>query len=166
MMEEQHCSTSSTDGVTKMINPIGYTELGELRFLEFFEPNDIYSRDETGGSECAIGHACVDGYAFTYFASPARVGGATSEIALDFDNDCPEREGHVLLENLGLPLRRGMSFERVCDILGPPLDPTPTWPRFVVGDQEQYYVSCHIREESGLCSLIIARKDLVDKHHD
>jgi len=152
-------------GAKLSINMISYEDFGKLRFLDFFPQNSGYAKDTVGGSRCAIGFACVEGYAFTYFSQPMSNPSETAEIALDFTDDCPEREGNEVLCRIGLGIRKGLSLEEVIALIGNPMesDTHPLWPRFLIGGEWRYYVSCEFTTESGLASLIVARKDIVDR---
>ena len=147
------------------INMISYEGFGKLRFLDFFPQNSGYAKDPVGGSRCAIGFACVEGYGFTYFSQPMSNSSETAEIALDFTEDCPEREGNEVLCRIGLGVRKGISLEEVIALIGNPMksDVHPLWPRFLIGGEWRYYVSCEFIPESGLASLIVARQDIVDR---
>jgi hypothetical protein len=144
------------------LGQISYDEFGKLRFLDFFPRTRAYSSDDIGGLECGIGIACSEGYGSTYFARPPR-SKQTAEIGLDFDNDCPETEGHALLEHLGLKLRRGISVVAVKKVLGTPETERPRWLRFVVGRRWPYYVGCLVDDDRGLCRVWVCRRDLADK---
>ncbi len=140
-----------------------YEEFGRLRFLDFFPRTDAYKEDYEGGMETGIGLACTEGYLETMFASPVDTEWQTAEMNLELGSDCPESEGHALLDGLGLRLRKGMSSEQVRAQLGVPEEDTPRWLRFVIGDLHPYYVGCLIIE-SGLHRVWIGRKDLSDEN--
>jgi hypothetical protein len=144
------------------LREMSYDEFGRLRFLQFFPNTDLYSGDEEGGLECGIGIACSEGYGQTYFARPQE-SKQTAEICLDFDNDCPEAEGHALLDQLGLKLRRGMSGAKIKELLGTPEDDDPRWLCFIVGSRWPYNVGCLVDGDKGLCRIGICRKDLADE---
>jgi hypothetical protein len=144
------------------LNQMSYDEFGKLRFLDFFPNTDLYHKDDVGGLECGIGIACSEGYGPTFFARPQR-SRQTAEIGLDFDDDCPEMEGHALLDRLGLNLRCGMPGQQIKDLLGTPESDQPRWLRFVVGSKWPYYVGCLVDDAKGLCRVWICRKDLADK---
>src|SRR6185503_1835736 len=119
MAEPPFIDNSTMKGM--MIEMISYEDFGRLRFLDFFPQNDSYVKDTVGGSRCGIGFACVEGYAFTYFAQPITYPSETAEIALDFTDDCPEREGNEILYRIGLRIRKGMSLEEVVALVGNPM---------------------------------------------
>jgi hypothetical protein len=139
-----------------------YEEFGKLRFLDFFPKTDAYQEDHEGGMETGIGVACIEGHSDTMFTSPVDSDWQTAEMILEF-SDCPEAQGHALLQALGLPIRRGMSVEQVRESLGVPEVDSPQWLRFVVGESHPYYVGCLITE-SGLHRVWIGRKDLADEN--
>ncbi|MSU59527.1 MAG: hypothetical protein EXS35_15380 [Pedosphaera sp.] len=148
------------------LNQMSYEEFGGLRFLDFFPKTEYYSEDDVGCTEHGIGLACDYGYGHTAFVCPLDAKNQTAEIALDFDNRCPEAEGNALLKHLGLPIRRGMNYSKVKWCLGTPIDDRPTYLIFVVGSTWPYYVSCFIRERDGLSRVCICRKDLSDIFED
>lgn len=140
-----------------------YDEFGKLRFLDFFPKIEAYREDHEGGLEAGIGLACWEGYIHTLFASPVDVEWQTAEMNLEFGCDCPEAQGHALLDGLGLELRRGMSAERVKEILCAPEEEDPRSLGFVVGTRWPYYVGCIFDDDHGLCRVSICRKDLADE---
>lgn len=161
MAAAAHRECSADKHAMKRLHEMSYDEFGKLRFLDFFPKTDLYADDEEGGLESAIGIACSEGYGQTYFARPQR-SSHTAEMALDFDNECPEPEGHALLDDLGLKLRRGMSGSEVKAALGVPQEDDPRWMVFVLGERWPYYVGCLVDGARGLCRVWICRKDLAD----
>jgi len=148
------------------MNPLremSYQEFGKLRFLDFFPKTDAYNEDHDGGIETGIGLACFEGYLDTMFTSPVDSDWQTAEMILELGTDCPENQGHALLDQLGLHLRKGMSADQVKQQLGVPEKDDPTWLRFVVGDTEHYYVGCLITDQ-GLHRVWIGRRDLSDEN--
>lgn len=146
------------------LQQMSYEEFGRLRFLDFFPKTDAYAEDHDGGMETGIGIACTEGYLWTMFASPMGISWQTSEMCLELGRDCPEAEGHALLDKLNLGLRRGMTNLQIEAILGvPDMDRTEhaRWMRFVVGETHPFFVGCHLLKE-GLHSVWICRKDLAD----
>jgi hypothetical protein len=92
------------------LQTLPYEAFGRLRFLDFFPKTKSYREDRSGGLEAGIGLSCCEGYGpACLFVSPADAFGKTSEIGMDFDNGCPEKEGHSLLERLGIPVHKGMT---------------------------------------------------------
>jgi hypothetical protein len=142
------------------LRQMSYEEFGELRFLDFFPKTDVYKEDHEGGLESGIGLACTEGYLDTIFTSPVDLEWQTAELCLELGTDCPPREGHALLDDLGVGLRKGMTSAQVKEVLGVPEEDDPTWLFFVIGDK-WYYVGCLITDE-GLHRVWIARKDLAD----
>jgi hypothetical protein len=140
-----------------------YEEFGKLRFLDFFPKTDAYNEDHEGGMETGIGVACTEGYRDTMFTSPVDQEWQTAEMLLELGGDCPETQGHALLDGLGLQLRKGMSAEQVKESLGVPEQESPGFLRYVVGDSHPYHVGCLITE-SGLHRVWIGRKDLADEN--
>lgn len=150
------------------LRQMSYEEFGKLRFLDFFPKTDGYNEDHEGGLESGIGLACTEGYLNTVFTSPVDVEWQTSEMVLELERDCPEAEGHVLLDTLGLRLCKGMTGEQTIEILGVPERDKKEyyrWQVFVIGDPSPYYVGCLITEE-GLSKVWICRKDLADKFQE
>ena len=147
------------------LDQISYDEFGTLRFLDFFPRTPRYSDDDVGGMECGIGIACSEGYGGTYFARPQQ-SRITAEIGLDFDNECPEAEGHLLLDQLGLKLRRGMPCAQVKNAFGRAKKDNSRWLVFVVGERFPYYVGCLVDGERGLCRVWVCRKDLADEEEE
>jgi hypothetical protein len=145
------------------LKDMNYEQFGKLRFLNFFPRTDYYFEDDVGGTECGIGLACDYGYGHTAFYSSLDAKDMTAEIALDFENRCPEREGNALLHHLGLPIYKGMTYAEVKACLGAPIDDRPTYLVFVVGSVWPYYVCCFIKENEGLSKVWIIRKDLSDR---
>ncbi len=146
------------------LNRLSYEEFGKLRFLSFFPRTADYYIDDSGGFECPIGLANLKGYGPTCFISLPKPSHQTVGIDLDFENGCPEVAGNLLLERLGLDLRKGMSYKQVREALGrPEREDFKGFPRFVVGTMWPYFVACTITKESGLCRVSIYRKDLADK---
>jgi hypothetical protein len=152
-------------GAGMMINlsSMTYDEFGKLRFLDFFPKTDSYYVDDVGGTTCGIGYACVDGYGFTGFASPENAQGQTSEIALDFRQDCPVIEGQAFLRFLGLELLKGMPLDEIKILLGEPEKSDPSMLRYIIGEKWPYYLGLGIDEHEGLHTVWICRKDLADK---
>jgi len=144
---------------------IGYEEFGALRFLDHFPETDHYFCDDVGGVTCCIGTACREGYGQTAFAWRVSGPKITSEIVLDFNDDCPAANGHALLDTIGLPLRCGMYSKDTLNVLGT-LDPAaeahPRFLRFIVGEEDNYYVFCAFDEADRLYRIGVARKDLTD----
>ncbi len=138
---------------------MSYEAFGKLRFLDFFPKTDAYNEDHEGGLESGIGLACTEGYLYTVFTSPVDAEWQTSEMILQLGRDCPEAEGHALLDRLGLRLRKGMTDALVRESLGVSRD-ADLWP-VVVGDAWPYYVGCFLTE-AGLTRVWICRKDLAD----
>ena len=141
---------------------LSYHQFGKLRFLDHFPKSDDYYRDDIGGIVCAIGMACVDGYAWTVFARLVNAD-ETGEIKLDFEKDCPELEGNEFLGKLGLSVRKGMLYEKFIADYGNLLteDSAPNFVKIVLGTNDKYYVGCRI-DGTGVTAVWIARKDLVD----
>jgi hypothetical protein len=144
-----------------ILRQMSYKEFGKLRFLDFFPKTDGYIEDHEGGMETGIGLACTEGYRDTIFTSPVDEEWQTAEMILELGSDCPETQGHALLDGLGLHLRKGMSAEQVKESLGVPEEDSPRWLVFVLGDSHPYYVGCLITE-TGLHRVWIGRKDLAD----
>jgi len=142
-----------------ILRQMSYKEFGKLRFLDFFPKTDGYMEDHEGGIETGIGLACTEGYRDTMFTSPADEPWHTAEITLSFEGDCPEAEGHALVDSLGLPLRKGMSDASVRQALGVATG-IDLWP-IVVGEKWPYYLGC-ILSKAGLVRVWICRKDLAD----
>jgi len=143
---------------------MSYEEFAKLRFLDFFPISDTYYDDDIGGAETGIGLSCVDGYAFTFFASPVDSCKQTAEIRLDFDHEYPVREAHALLDYLELPLRKGITYEQCAKALGNPEHQNPpAWFRYIVGATWPYYVGLFFEEQGGLSRVWICRKDLADE---
>ena len=146
---------------------IPYREFGALRFLDFFPTAPVYEDDEVGGTITNIGPACIAGYGFTAFAR--RIGHSqTAAIKLDFSQDCPEREGNVLLARLGLNLVKGASVAEVFDRLGAPASDhtSPTGIRFcefTIGEHWRYDIGCGFDKAGKLYKVGMARSDLVVK---
>jgi len=147
------------------LHQLEYDDFGRLRFLDFFPKTAAYREDHIGGLETGIGLACSEGYPFSVFTSLPDAPWQTVEIILELGEDCPEAEGHALLAQLGLPIRKGMSAEEVEQCLGTPEKLGTRWLRFVVGDSCPYYVGCLVTEH-GLGRVWIARKDTVDENSD
>jgi hypothetical protein len=147
----------------KPLREISYEEFGELRFLDFFPRTDAYKEDHDGGLESGIGLACTEGYLDTVFTSPVDVEWQTAEMLLELGTDCPEKEGHALLDALGLSLRKGMTYTQVKENLGVPKEDEPTWLVFLTGDEFPYYVGCLITDQ-GLHRVWICRQDLADEN--
>lgn len=148
----------------KPLHKMTYKEFGKLRFLDFFPRTKKFRADHSGGLETGIGLACQEGYGFmTGFTSPADSNWQTAEMQLYFEgNDCPELEGHALLEPLGLNLRCGMASKQIKQAIGTPEEQSKRWLRFIVGTKYPFYVGCLIGDK-GLCRVWICRKDLADK---
>lgn len=145
------------------LSEMSYDAFAKLKFLDFFPKTAAYRFDDVGGTSTGIGYACTDGYGPTFFASRSKSKGQTCEIMLDFDNMCPEAEGHALLDVPGLKLRRDMSYTEVKGILGVPEEDDVKFVRFIIGKTWPYYVGCSIGE-NGLFRVWICRKDLADKN--
>jgi hypothetical protein len=145
------------------LRDMSYEEFGKLRFLDFFPKTDAYREDHEGGLESGIGLACSEGYLSTVFTSPVDADWQTAEMILMLGSDCPESQGHALLDGLGLHLRKGMSADQVRERLGVPEQDSPRWLRFVVGDSHPYYVGCLV-VDTGLHKVWIGRKDLADEN--
>src|SRR6266567_8691739 len=141
------------------LHQMSYEEFGKLRFLDFFPRTEFYFDDPDGGVECGIGLAASEGYGHTAF-SRAFNSTQTAEIALDFKNRCPEGAGNALLQELGLPLRKGMTEAAVREALGLTAEQV-LW-TVVVGDTWPYYLGCVVFAE-GLERIWICRKDLADE---
>ena len=150
--------------MNELIN-LTYEEFGKLRFRDFFPKRAgklSYYFDDSGGMECSVGIADFEGYGPSAGFMSKR--GQTCMIDVAFYNGCPEAEAHALLELLGLAIRKGMSDAQLKGILGKPhKEDHPGWPRFIVGNECQYYVDCFIDKNSGLAQIAISRKDLADK---
>ncbi len=140
-----------------------YEEFGRLRFLDFFPRTSTYEEDDVGGIDYGTGYACKAGYQSTLFARREKRN-ETTVILLEFGDDCPEAEGHALLDALGLNLREGMRHEQLVARLGVPERDDRQFIRFIVGDHWPYYVGCSIDDQAGLFRVWIARKDLVDEN--
>jgi hypothetical protein len=148
----------------KPLHETSYEEFGKLRFLDFFPRTKDYVEDHAGGLESGVGLACYEGYlVFTCFTSPADREWQTAEICLDFQNRCPEAEGNELLRQLGLGLRKGMTYAQAKESLGVPEEDDPTYLRFVLGQRWFYYLDCFVGDREGLFRLWICRKDLADE---
>lgn len=147
------------------LQQMSYKEFAKLKFLDFFPKTTAYREDHEGGMETGIGMVCTEGYSDTMFTSRCDGRWRTAEMILELGSDCPEAEGHALLDRLGLGLRKGMSAAEVEAILGRPVrnfrDRNRSM-RFMLGDKHLYYVSCLIVEDR-LSRVYIGRKDLVDK---
>lgn len=143
---------------------LSYRQFGKLRFLDHFPKTDDYGQDDIGGTVCAIGSACVDGYAWTAFARLVDTD-ETGEIKLDFERDCPELEGNEFLCKLGLSVRKGMSYDEFIAGYGSFLteDLTPDFVKTVLGISDKYYLGCKIGG-AGIAAVWVARKDLVDRN--
>jgi hypothetical protein len=145
------------------LQEMSYEEFAKLKFLNFFPKTSDYSFDDLGAVSTGIGYACTDGYGQTFFASKSKAKGKTCEILLDFENLCPEKEGHALLDKLGLKLRRGMSYNEIKAFLGVPVGGDKKFSRYVIGRVSPFYVSCSLNKD-GLFKVWICRKDLADKN--
>jgi hypothetical protein len=155
--------------MSKALNEMSYEDFGKLRFLDFFPKTKAYYVDDSGGMVSQIGLAQFEGYGPAGgFASKTKLKGATCGITLDFENGIPESQAHRLLENLGLPLRRGMLAKELKIVMGKPLQlgvPAQTgydWFRWVIGSRWRYYVEGPCYRTSGLARVDILRADLVD----
>lgn len=80
---------------------------------------------------------------------------------MDFDNGCPEKEGHSLLERLGVPVQRGMTKPRIEAILGKPVQAGRYFMDYVFGTKWKYDVGL-IFGANGLSRVLILRKDMAD----
>jgi hypothetical protein len=141
---------------------MNYREFGNLRFLDFFPKTAAYWEDHEGGVETGIGVVCVEGYQDTIFTSPSDGRWQTAEMILELGGDCPEAEGHALLDRLGLGLRKSMTAAQIEAVLGRPVKDTTDCNRlmrFMLGDKHPYYISCLIVEDR-LWRVYIGRKDL------
>jgi hypothetical protein len=128
---------------------ISYEDFGKLRFLSFFPKTDAYQEDHEGGMETGIGLACTEGYLSTMFTSPVDQPWETVEMLLEFAADCPEREGNLLLDSLGLKIRKGMARAEIIAAMGPGKDLYPTLIGYVIGQRWPYYVHCGFTPEQG-----------------
>lgn len=141
------------------LRQMSYEGFGKLRFLDFFPKTDAYSEAHDFAFESGIGLAGTEGYLETKFTSPIDADWQTSEMWLELGGDCPESQGHALLDGLGLRLRKGMTASLVREALGVSPD-ADLWP-IEIGDKWPYYVGCSL-SEAGLTQVWICRKDLAD----
>ena len=143
---------------------LSYEQFGKLRIRDFFPKNVEFFLDEVGSTECAIGPACSEGFAFTYFAWIGE-GKMISEIALDFREECPKEIGQNILDTVKLPLQPNISLPLIKRKLGQPefadlSSNDEGFARFICGKKWPYYVGCHVRKQEGLIAIVIFRKDL------
>jgi hypothetical protein len=151
---------------------ISYESFGQLKFLKFFPKTESYYIDKVG-MQSLIGPSTFEGYGPSagFFSKP-KLGGITCGLGLDFNQGIPEEDAHRLLDQIGLPVRKGMSAEQLRKLLGRSQElgvPERTgynWFRWVIGTQWPYYVDCPCSKDTGLFGINVFRKDLVDKEEN
>ena len=86
---------------------------------------------------------------------------------MDFSQeDCPGESAQLLLDHLGLPIRKGMSLSELkVNLGGDIVDETELSTKRVIGDNWHYYVRC-TSYATGVYDVWICRKDLADKEAD
>jgi len=142
---------------------ITFEEFSKLRIREFFPEGTRMFLHEEGFTECAIGPAATEGFAFTYFAWRADEPRMTTEVALDF-SECPSDIGQRILNAIKLPLQPGMPLAEAQSLLGNPdySDLSAEGQgvvRFVCGEKHPYFVTCSFTKAEGLTGVVIFRKD-------
>jgi hypothetical protein len=84
-------------------------------------------------------------------------------ISLDFST-FPESVLKTVLNQLGLPLRNGMNFKQISELLGKPHKTFEfTKDRksfeFICGEKDKYIIDCTIHGDQGLIYLVVLRQD-------
>lgn len=106
-----------------------------------------------------------EGIGFTWLGRPMASPGETACLELDFselDNDCLSR----LFQHLQLPLRPGMPFEELRELLGSPIRTHARMADrksydFSLGTEELYEVGCSVHAEQGLRHVSLIRADVL-----
>jgi hypothetical protein len=102
------------------MEPISYDEFGKLRIKDYFPRGTRLFFDDSASTECAIGLACTEGMAFTYFAWRPEEPRKIAEVALDFREECPSSVATLVFESIRMPLAAGMSLAELERLLGVP----------------------------------------------
>jgi hypothetical protein len=135
---------------------ISHKEFGKLRLNQFLESDQIESRDNWQFMEDLwFGEAHV----FTEFLRLYKTPFKTKSIAISLDT-LEETVYEDILFELGLPLVKGMNFAEMSNHLPIPISVFDRVQdrisyEYIIGEEEQYYLSCTVLNEGGLVYIVM-----------
>jgi len=137
---------------------ISHARFGTLRLAQFLPDADI---SELENWDFMYHIWLGEAVGFSEWLRLEKDPGVLRSLAIAF-NDFPERAAAEVLQTIGLPVRRGMKFAELCEILGKPLKELRL-PRvndrvtyqFVTPGEAKYDVSCTVLNEGGLNYLVV-----------
>jgi hypothetical protein len=135
---------------------ISHKEFGKLRLNQFLESNQIESRDNWQFMEDLwFGEAHVFTEFLRLYKSPFK----TKSIAISLDT-LEETVYEDILFELGLPLKKGMGLDEISNHLPAPIGVFDRVQdrisyKYIIGEEEQYYLSCTVLNEGGLVYIVM-----------
>jgi hypothetical protein len=135
---------------------ISYEDFGKLRLSQFVEPKKISPLANWEFMECLwLGEAV----AFSEWLRLKDQPSVLRSLALDFTG-LPESTVTRVLEQLCLPLRRGMTKSELVALLGEPQETLGFTPdrktfKFISGGPESYWLFCTVLDQGGLTYLLV-----------
>jgi hypothetical protein len=140
-----------------------YSTFGQLRVSDWFSKGKDYYQDSVEGFETCVGLTLEEGGVNTALFMSKRGQTAMVEITFTHMSKACRDEASTFLDELGLPIRGGISEKAVAAILGKPTGSQFGGPAWIVGKRDLYYIVCWCDQKSGLHNIKIYRKDLADK---
>jgi hypothetical protein len=140
------------------LNLPSHEAFGQLRLRDFLRRGvralDNWEYDD----DLWVGEAC----GFTEVLRLTRDPTVVRAVSLDL-NALSTRHQVALLETLGLPLRRGMDFQQVTQVLGDPRQTMDfikdrTSHQFRLGKRWRYTVTCTLLHKGGLIYVTMCRR--------
>lgn len=148
---------------------ISYRALAKMRLKDFL-PIDTETEIEESGMIVGTGLGGYERFGETIFGWRQNEEFQTAEIDLDLqpNGELPMDVARQILEELQLPVHRGMRAAELIEIFGTPVSDKAGRPglrllRFICGDTDQYYLCCDVEGENGLTGVFLGRKDYIDE---
>jgi hypothetical protein len=135
---------------------ITHPEFFQLRLSQFFPGGSIAELENWEFMDRLwVGQAI----GFSEWLCPEEHPETLQSLALDF-SELPKDGYEKVLKILGLPLRPGMNVEEIEREMGAPFKVYEFVPdrksyKFLHGDEDEYMISCTVKNEGGLSYLVV-----------
>lgn len=136
---------------------INHSDFAKLRLENFISLKD--DLESLTGWEFMGDHWIGEAIGFTEWLRLEVKPEETKSISINLD-DFDSEELNNIFNTLKVPLKAGMSFEKIKNILGTPLN-TESFVadrksyEFIVGTKDEYYVSCTVINKTGLSYFVM-----------